>query len=101
MRPFGARPLRPGLASLLLAIALVLGACETTTYGGYVGSAYYDGGFSDPWYYGGDDWHDGDVTAPPAGRPEPPPRPEHPIVRPPAPRPMPSIPSRPRPASRR
>jgi hypothetical protein len=101
MRPFGTGPLRLGLASLTLPIVLVLAACETT-YGGYGGSAYYDDvGFSDPWYYAGDDWYDGDIAAPPDARPERPPRPTHPIAGPPAPRPMPSIPSRPRPAVRR
>ena len=91
--------LRLGFAPLLA--ALVLAACETTD-GGYVGSGYYGDDFSDPWYYGGGDWYDDDIALPPGDRPNPPPRPAHPIARPsPAPRPLPSIPSRPRPARRR
>lgn len=99
MSPLGSRP-RLGVASLWLVIALVFAACETTYD---AGSAYYDDvGFSDPWYYGGDDWYDDDIAVPPDARPRPP-RPEHPIARPPlaGPRPMPSIPSRPRPSMRR
>jgi len=88
---------------VLLPIVVIFSACESTD-GGYAvsGSAYYDAGLSDPWYYGGDDWNDDDIAVPPDGRPRPPPRPEHPIARPlPPPRPMPSIPSRPRPSLRR
>lgn len=95
--------LRLGAAPVLLTLAVVFGACEST-YDGYAmsGSAYYDDGFSDPWYYGGYHWDDDDIAVPPDGRPRPPPRPEHPIARPlPQPRPMPSIPSRPRPSGRR
>jgi len=112
-------------AVLLLSISGFTG-CESTDGGGtsqVSGSIYYGVGFYDPWYYG--DYHDhGDiiVTPPPGGsghpnppgpdRPVPPPRPEHPIAKPPpasrpptasprsAARPMPSIPSAPRPMAR-
>jgi len=102
MNSFVGAALRLGVAPLLLPVALVLTACETD--GAYAGSAYYDTGLSDPWYYGGDHWDDDDIAAPPDLRPRPP-RPEHPIARPPgasfpSPRPMPSIPSRSRPSRR-
>lgn len=93
-------------AALLLPIALLVGACESTDAGYLSAGGYYDAGLSDPWYHGGGYWDDDDISGPPDGRPRPPPRPEHPIARPPqgprpAPRPMPSIPSRPRPSMRR
>ena len=93
------RPLRLGAASLL-SVAFALAACGTTD-GGYAGGAYYDDALTDPWYYGSVDWDDDDIALPPDARPERPPRPTHPIARPPAARPMPSIPSRPRPSPRR
>jgi hypothetical protein len=90
---------------LIAALALVLVAftgCESTDGGGSVsGGVYYGVGFNDPWYYGGY-YDDPDIiVSPPPSRPQPPPRPSHPIARPPAPRPMPSVPSRPRPMGRR
>jgi hypothetical protein len=101
------RWLRPGLVACGLAIAFAFASCETTD-DGYAGGGYYDAGLSDPWYYGGDAWYDDDIAVPPAERPMRPPRPEHPIARPPGtglggprPMPMPSIPSRPRPSVRR
>jgi hypothetical protein len=95
------------VATTLLPLAVVCAACESTSGGyGMGGGAYYGSGIYDPWYTGGDDWDDVDISLPPDGRPSPPVRPEHPIARPPPaarpmPRPMPSIPSRPRPAVRR
>jgi len=85
----------------VLLLPLGLGVASCASDGGYYGSAYYEDGFSDPWYYGGGDWYDDDIAVPPDLRPRPP-RPEHPIARPPmgASRPMPSIPSRPRPSRR-
>jgi len=95
---------------LMAAVALgliVFTGCESTDSGSssVSGSVYYGVGFYDPWYYGGY-YDDADiVVTPPPSRPEPPPRPTHPIAPPsaPAPRPtpMPSIPSTPRPAPRR
>jgi hypothetical protein len=94
---------------LIAALALVLGACtgcESTDGGGSVsGSAYYGAGFYDPWYYGSYPDDPDIIVTPPPDRPEPPPRPTHPIALPPAsaprPTPMPSIPSAPRPSFRR
>jgi hypothetical protein len=87
----------------------VFNGCQSTDGGGSVGvSAYYGAGWYDPWYYG--DYHGGDiiVVPPPDGAKPPPggvapPRPTHPIAKPPpvAPRPMPSIPSAPRGSFRR
>ena len=88
-------------AVTLLALG-VLAGCESTDGGSSVsGSVYYGTGFNDPWYYGG--YYDrGDIiVTPPSARPDRPVRPEQPIYRPSAPRPMPSIPSGPRPAMRR
>jgi hypothetical protein len=100
----------PSLSKLLAALALgllALSGCKSTEGGGNVSGSVYGGvGFYDPWYYGGY-WHDPDIIVPPPppNRPEPPPRPTHPIAKPPAaaprPTPMPSIPSTPRPAFRR
>jgi len=95
----GRRPQRRGAASLL-SVAVALAACETTG-GGFAGGASYDEGLYDSWYYGSVDWDDDDIALPPDARPERPPRPTHPIAKPPTARPMPSIPSRPRPARRR
>jgi hypothetical protein len=86
-------------------------AVGCTSYGGYPPSGYgsvgistgyyYGGGYYNPWYgrpyppYGG---------RPPGGGPPPssgPPRPMNPIAMPPRPGHMPSIPSSPRPATRR
>ena len=106
MRAFGTAPSTLGVASLLLLVPIAFASCETTD-GAWGGSSdYYDDvGFSDPWYTGGDRWYDDDIAVPPDARPRPPPRPEHPIARPPMAgpglRPMPSIPSRPRPSARR
>lgn len=93
-------------ALLGLGVAFVLAllawtGCEST--GGSVsGGMYYGTGFHDPWYYGGYHGAGDIIVTPPPGRPERPPRPEHPIYRPPTvrPTPMPSIPSTPRPMPR-
>lgn len=104
-------------AAMFFALALHTG-CESTDGGGggsSSASVYYGVGFYDPWYYGDYD-HDTDVdiTLPDRpNRPDRPVRPEQPIARPPAAstrpsaasqrpaaRPMPSIPSTPRPAMR-
>ncbi len=77
------------------ALALVLGAltgCESTDGGGSTqvsGSVYYGTGFYDPWYYGGYYPPDVIVTPPPSN---PGARPSQPIAKP-----LPSIPSTPRP----
>ena len=108
--------------SLLLATTILLGlatftGCESTDGGSTHTSStvYYGVGFYDPWYHG--DYHyDYDVVVTPPERPGTGVRPEHPIARPPevgrppaasplpatrpATRPMPSIPSTPRPAPR-
>jgi hypothetical protein len=90
------------LASLSIALATFIG-CESTDNGGNVsGGAYYGVGFYDPWYYGSYDDDADIIVTPPPSRPEAPPRPTQPIARPnPGPRPMPSIPSAPRVATRR
>lgn len=88
---------------LLAASALMLFAtgCETTDGGNVSGSMYYGVGLSDPWYYGSY-YDDPDyIVTPPPTRPERPPHVEQPIARPPTPRPMPSLPSTPRPSIRR
>jgi hypothetical protein len=90
------------LAALSLALVALPG-CESTDSGATVsGGMYYGVGFNDPWYYGGY-YNDADIIVTPPHRPDAPPgRPSQPIARPtPAPRPMPSIPSAPRPAMRR
>ena len=87
-------------------VALLMGVtgCESTGGGGSLvsGEMYYGTGY-DHWYY--DDYYDhGDIiVTPPPVKPEAPVRPEQPIYNPPPPRPtpMPSIPSTPRPATRR
>ncbi|MCU0772196.1 MAG: hypothetical protein MUE94_10585 [Verrucomicrobia bacterium] len=91
------------LGTALLLGLLAFSGCESTGGGTVSAGASYGVGVYDPWYYGGyyDDNPDIIVTPPPA-RPEPPPRPTHPIARPtPTPRPMPSIPSAPRASPRR
>ena len=101
------------LAAVFFALGLFTG-CESTGGGGSA-SVYYGVGFYDPWYYGDYD-HDHDIVVTPPDRPDRPNRPVHPeqpIARPPssstrpstasprpAARPMPSIPSTPRPAAR-
>ncbi len=71
------------------------------------GSMYYGVGLYDPWYHGEVYYPPDVIVTPPPDRPaEPPPHVEHPIATPPSnaspsPRPMPSIPSTPRPAFRR
>jgi hypothetical protein len=103
----------PGLSLIcsFAAVLLMLGVftgCESSGGGGDVhGSIYYGVGFSNPWYYGG--YYDqGDIIVTPPSppdrpdRPERPVHPEQPIARPStsAARPMPSIPSTPRPMAR-
>jgi hypothetical protein len=104
---------------LALALAMLVG-CESNP--GNVSTSvgfYYGTGFYDPWYYGGVYYPPDVIVTPPpgGGGPDNGLRPEHPIANPPpdrptvqpqpvraaapAPRPMPSIPSRPRPAGRR
>lgn len=74
--------------------------CQSSGGGSVHGSVYYGVGFYDPWYYGSS-YYPPTVVVPPPDRPGNRPRPEHPIARPsPAPRPMPSIPSMPRPSRR-
>lgn len=80
-------------------------ACSSTDSGGSVsGGVYYEAGFYDTWYYGGD-YDDVDIIVTPPDRPAAPPKPAHPIAPTPAPRPtptpMPSIPSMPRASFRR
>jgi hypothetical protein len=89
-----------GATAAALLVASLLAGCETLDSEGSAG--YYSSDFNDPWYYGG--YYDEGVivTPPPGDRPHP----SHPIARPPsapprpAPMPMPSIPSMPRPAMR-
>jgi len=94
------------LAAALLFVLGVSTGCETTGGGNTrVNSyTYYGSGYNDPYYYGHNNYN-GDVivTPPPPGKP---PgqglHPSQPIARPPqVSRPMPSIPSAPRPAMRR
>jgi hypothetical protein len=92
------------LIPLLLAFGASIG-CESTGGGNVSGSVYYGTGFYDPWYYGAYD-DDVIVVPPPDNRPDNGLHPAHPIALPPestrpSPRPMPSIPSTPRPAGRR
>ena len=88
-------------AGLVLGLTLLTG-CESFEGGGssMSGGFYYGAGFHNPWYYGryGYD-RPGMVVPPPVGRPV---APMNPIARPPTPslRPMPSMPSMPRPATR-
>lgn len=88
----------------LFLLCLFMGCATDDDGGGSVsGSFYYGVGMYDPWYYG--DYDDVDIIVTPPDRPEAPPRPSHPIARPPAstprPMPMPSIPSMPRMGGRR
>lgn len=99
---------RKGISTLWVLLALAVSAgCESTDGDGMGGGVYYGSGLYDPWYYGGY-YDDAEiiVTPPHPERPEAPVRPEHPIASPPtgsrpSPRPMPSIPSAPRPSFRR
>ncbi len=96
---------------LFLSLALVCAAlpgCQSSGDGGSQASAtmYYGVGLHDPWYYGSVYYPPDVIVAPPPERPAVPPHVEHPIATPPrvsapAPSPMPSIPSTPRPALRR
>jgi hypothetical protein len=84
-----------GLAAILLVLG-ASGGCETSSGVSVSGSMYYGLGYYDPYYRPG--------YYPPVVIVPPPSRPSHPIERPtiqPTPRPMPSIPSTPRPARRR
>lgn len=107
-------------SAAIICLALgVLTGCESTGGSGssqVSGSVYYGVGFYDPWYYGGYGYDDVDIIVTPPERPnnpDRPVRPEQPIARPPAEssrppavstrptsRPMPSIPSAPRPMPR-
>ena len=86
-----------GLASVILT------GCESTDGGSpqVSSGAYYGVAFQDPWYYGAGYYPPEVIVGPPPARPVEPPHVEHPIATPPAPRPMPSIPSAPRPAFHR
>jgi hypothetical protein len=91
------------LAALTL-VVVTFSSCESTDEGTthVSGGVYYGAGFYDPWYYGG--YYPPDViVTPPPDRPDAPLKPTHPIANPPpaVARPMPSIPSMPRPALRR
>ncbi len=95
------------LLALLTGIVLILPACSSTEGGAsqdISGGGYYGTAFYDPWYHGVGVYHTDVIVTPPPPRPVAPPHIEHPIATPPpaaAPRPMPSIPSTPRPALRR
>jgi hypothetical protein len=96
------------IAALALGLLVSMG-CESTDSGGSAevhGSMYYGVGFYDPWYYGGGYYPPDVIVTPPPERPIDPPHVEHYNSAPPsgsvsAPRPMPTIPSAPRPALRR
>jgi len=109
------------LAAMLLFVLGMFTACESTDSGStqVTTNNYYGVGFYDPWYHGDyHDDHDVIVTPPPSdgsppsgnppssgNRPDNGLHPAHPIASPPqvsrpSPRPTPSIPSTPRPASR-
>jgi hypothetical protein len=96
------------------ALVLLLGpfaGCGTTEEGSSSanGGVYYGSDFDDPWYDGA--YYPPEVVVLPPGPGDVPPadsmlRPAHPIAEPPpaavsSPRPMPTIPSAPRPSSRR
>jgi hypothetical protein len=85
----------------LVLLAGLLAGCMDEGGGSVHGSVYYGASFNDPWYHGPDYYPPAVIVTPPPGRPEAPPRPSQPIARPPSPRPMPSIPSTPRPSVRR
>ena len=76
------------LAAGLMLLAGLFAACQTGE-GGSSSAGYYGADFHDPWYSGGPYPPELIVTPPPG---PPPPRPEQPIARP-----LPSIPSAPRP----
>ncbi len=91
---------------VIVNLVVMFAGCESTepgntqVSGGYYGVAYYD-----PWYYGESYCPPDDTVRPPPDRPIAP-RPEQPIANPPGssvggPRPMPTIPSMPRPSFRR
>lgn len=94
------------LAMVAGLLSWVMTGCESSGGGGGSMSVgvYYGAGWYDPWYYNGYYDH-GDIIVNPPPRPDakPPGRPTQPIYRPsgPSARPMPSIPSAPRPAMRR
>jgi hypothetical protein len=94
------------LLAALTGLLVVSTGCESTEGGGgnVSGGVYYGAGFYDPWYYGGY-YDDGDIIVTPPDRPPTGAHPEHPIATPPsvapAPRPMPAMPSAPRPSFRR
>jgi hypothetical protein len=98
MQPFAPKLVWLGVLHMVL---LGVAGCQNTDEAGgssVSGSVYYGAGYYDTWYEGGY-YDDPDIiVTPPSDRPESPPRPTHPIARPPAPRPtpMPSIPSTPR-----
>lgn len=74
-----------GFSVIVVVASFVLTGCESTGGTSVSGGAYYGTGFRDPWYYGG--YYDSpDIIV------TPPPRPDRPVARP-----LPSIPSTPRP----
>lgn len=110
------------LAATILFVLGTFAGCESPDGGSthVTSNVYYGVGFYDPWYHGDYD-NDYNVVVTPPDRPDRPgARPEHPIARPPgvserpptasqrpsgaserpSARPMPSIPSTPRPAPR-
>jgi len=92
----------------LVFLLLVSSGCESTDSGDSQASAnvYYGVGFDDPWYYGPGYYPPDIIVTPPPLTPGSMPHPSHPIATPPpiasvTPRPLPTIPSTPRPAPRR
>ena len=83
------------------AVLVTVNGCKSTGNDTSSPGSYYDAGLNDPWYYGAYD-DDIDVIVPPPERPTAPPKPTHPIVTvpPPRPMPMPSIPRMPMPRAR-
>ncbi len=81
---------------------LILAGCASSDSGTaeVSGSMYYGAGFHDPWYYGAA-YYPPDIIVTPPARPVDPPHVEQPIALRPTPRPLPSIPSTPRPAFHR
>jgi hypothetical protein len=88
------------LAGCTLAL-LLLSGCASSDSGApdINGSVYYGVGFHDPWYHGAT-YYASDIIVTPPVRPLDPPHVEHPIATPPS-KPLPSIPSTPRPVFRR
>jgi hypothetical protein len=77
-----------GVSAVLVVALFAFTGCESTDGSSVSGGVYYGTGFHDPWYYGG--YYDSpDIIV------TPPPRPDRPVARP-----MPSIPSTPRPMPR-